>query len=395
LLDPGVARSRRVAARPPRKAQRALAIGSIEVWDSRTLAYAFAVEPDNASAALRSGAVVQWLRRGLGDATTATKVEDLVRHRLSAQATEEGRSDGMLLMQTVTAIDPLAPLCWRGTVLWPDGLGPLLAAAPGDPSSAGALEDLIAVEAITTWAMLRPERCDYPMLRLEARQNRAWLSTRGAAGGLPRLTYLLNPLLPCASPLVADRWIARLADLPAALDAAAAANPKPVPLDAQLAAFIAARGDSRLESDANALAGTAQNPVGLPELRLLAQLQVRHYARPLPALAAWMAGASGSMVGVWYNRPRRQELVERLRSLAETGMLMPMLVLVEDPAGRNADAGGARLAVADLNRIDAELQGIAAAAGERKHAAERIGQEIAAGVGLVALAAMLALAALV
>jgi hypothetical protein len=28
-----------------------------------------------------------------------------------------------------------------------------------------------------------------------------------------RLTYLLNPLLPCASPLLAGQWVARLADL--------------------------------------------------------------------------------------------------------------------------------------------------------------------------------------
>jgi hypothetical protein len=75
-------------------------------------------------------------------------------------------------------------------------------------------------------------------------------------------------------------------------------------------------------------------------------------------------------------------------------MLMPMLALLEDPAGRNADAGGAKSAAAELNRIEAELRGILAGGRERNGLAARIGQEIAAGVGFVALAIMLALAVL-
>ena len=98
------------------------------------------------------------------------------------------------------------------------------------------------------------------------------------------------------------------------------------------------------------------------------------------------------MIALWFNRPRRQELTDRLRSLAQAGMLMPMLALLEDPAGRTADASGARLAAAELNLIEAELRTIAAGAPERRGVAERIGQEIAAGAGLLALAVMIALA---
>lgn len=394
LLDPGVARSRRVAARPPRRAQRALPIGDIAVWDARTLAYALAAEPEHGTSALRGGAAVQWLRRSLGDAPVAIKVDDLIRQRLSDSAAEESRSDAMMLMRAVATIDPLAPLCWRDVAMWPDGLGPLLAAAPGEPALAANLEDLIGVEATAGWGALRPERCDFTMLRLDARQYRAWLASRGIAGGLPRLAYLLNPLLPCASPLVADRWVGRLADLPASIEAAIAANPKAVPLDAQMAAFIAARGDSRLEADTNTLSGTAQNPIGLPELRLFAQLQLRFHPRPLPALAAWIVAASAPMVALWHNRPRRQELADRLRPLAQAGMLPPILALLEDPPGRNADASGAKLAAAELNRIDAELRDIAAGTRGRSDTAARIGQEIAAGAGLAALATMIGLAVL-
>ncbi len=394
LLDPGVARSRRVAARPPRRAQRALPVGNAAVWDARSLAHALNAEPDQGIGALRSGGAVQWLRRGVGDAALATHVDEVVRQRLSDPGGGESRGDTMMLMGAVAVIDPLAPLCWRGVALWPDGLGALLAAAPGDPALAGSLEDLISVEAAASWASLRPERCDLPMLRLEARQNRAWLATRGLAGGLPRLTYLLNALLPCAAPLLADRWVARLADLPAALEAAIPANPKAAPLEAHLAAFVAARGDSRLETETNALTGTGQDPMTLAGLRLLTELQVRYHPRPLPALAGWVAGEAGPMVALWANRTRRRELTGQMKALGSAGQLLPMLALLEDPPGRAVDAAGAHVAAAELNRVEAELQAIAAGSAERRGTAARIGQEIAAGVGLLALAAMLALAVL-
>ena len=48
LLDPASARGRRVAARPPRRAQRPIDLGGGEVWDARSLAYALAIEPDQA-----------------------------------------------------------------------------------------------------------------------------------------------------------------------------------------------------------------------------------------------------------------------------------------------------------------------------------------------------------
>ena len=81
LLDPASARGRRVAARPPRRAQRPITMAGNEVWNARSLAYALGEEPERGLSAVRSGAVEQWLRRVLGDSTLATRVEELVRHR--------------------------------------------------------------------------------------------------------------------------------------------------------------------------------------------------------------------------------------------------------------------------------------------------------------------------
>jgi hypothetical protein len=71
-----------------------------------------------------------------------------------------------------------------------------------------------------------------------------------------------------------------------------------------------------------------------------------------------------------------------------------MLQTLEDPAGRSADSREAHEAALGLARIGTELAQIAEGAPGRAAAAARLGQEIAAGLGLAALATVLAVAVL-
>lgn len=397
LLDPASARGRRVAARPPRRAQRPIVIAGAEIWDARSLAHAMAMEPELGLNAVRAGGVEQWLRRGLGDAQLATRVEEFVRHRNLDAAPNDSSSEASLLMRSVAVLDPLAPLCWRGLALWPDAVGTMLAAAMGtDAETATRLEEIIEREEISNWAAMRPDRCDFAVLRVDARHERSWLQQRGQDGGVPRLTYLLNPLMPCASPLMGTRWVARLVDLlPLLEEAAGRVDQRQVePVDAHVAAFISARLERRLDNELAASDGKSAEARCLAQLRLLAQLQLRLHPGPLPALGGWLAARAGPAVAAWRNRERREAVGQRLGALVAAGQLVPMLALVEDPAGRDVDAWEAQVAAAALQRIDAELDGIAGGAAGRAAAAFRLGQEIAAGVGLITLATALAMAAL-
>ena len=163
-------------------------------------------------------------------------------------------NDAELLMGAVAMIDPLAPLCWRGIAFWPDGIGPALAIAQvGAPDVLVRLEEVIVREEAASWASLRADRCDVVMQRAEARQHHSWLQQRGVhgSGGLSRLAYLLNPLMPCKSPLLVGHWVARLADLLPALEEVAghAERQQTDPIDAHVAAFIAARLERRMDHE--------------------------------------------------------------------------------------------------------------------------------------------------
>ena len=93
-------------------------------------------------------------------------------------------------MRAIAVLDPLAPLCWRGVALWPDGIGTALAVAQAAiPTWSVRLEEIVIREEAGNWAVQRPDRCDFTVVRVEARQQHSWLRQRSpgasAAAGLP------------------------------------------------------------------------------------------------------------------------------------------------------------------------------------------------------------------
>ena len=171
LLDLAAARGRKVATRPPHRAGRPLQIGKTTVWNLRMLAYAVSSEPEQGVQTLCGITLMPWLRRGLGATALAVRIEEILRFHVDRGGSAEPNADAMMVMQVVALIDPLAPLSWNSVALWPDGIGPAIALAQArDATLLASLEALIAVEALTTWAAQRIERCDLVALRLEARQ---------------------------------------------------------------------------------------------------------------------------------------------------------------------------------------------------------------------------------
>ena len=393
LADPAGARARHVAARPPRRAPRSLEVGGIAAWDARTLAHAIARAPHDGVKLLRLGVADHWLRRVLSDTALASRVEEAQAHRAAEAAPQDAVADSRLAMRVVAMLDPLAPLCWDGVSVWPDGIGPALA----DPALAPRLERLVACEAVSDWAAARAEHCDAPALRTQARHSRAMLTQRGWAGGLSRLLYGLNPLLPCRSPVLAGALVTRLADVPHALEAASArpeARAQP-PIDHELAAFIAARQDQRLEGEILALDdGDGPGIAMLPQLVLLARLQKQSEPGPLPGLAGWLAGLAGPVLDGWRSRARRLIKQASLTAAIPLGDLAALLAILDDAEAHDADNRASDAAQAGIRRIDARLAMLAEAGQARAGAARRLGEEIAAALGLAALAATTVAAAL-
>ncbi|MGC8475809.1 MAG: hypothetical protein ACP5NP_05595 [Acetobacteraceae bacterium] len=391
LADPLAARARRLAARPPRRAAHGLRVGAEPVGDARSLAYAIATAPEAGLRALRSGAVDLWLRRELGDTALAMRLEDQLHLRSAHPAEANPASEALLLTRAVAILDPLAPIAWQGEALWPDGLGPALAIAP--PDRQRALGSMVTSEAVSAWGEARAQREDPLPRRAEARLWRGYLAQPGAAGGMRRLIYELNRLLPCASPVIAAQAVAQLSALPAALEAAAASPSRAAtgPVDRELLAFIAARQELGAAPPPEAL-GADGAPAAETQLELLARLQARLHPAPLPALAGWLAALAAPRASEWRNPAHRAALTAELERLAADGLLAPMLAVLRDPRMREADATGYAAASAECARIDAALAALTDGGAGRAALSRRLGQELAVGIGIAALTAALGMA---
>ena len=393
LVDPGTARGRRVAARPPRRAQRSLKIGLTEAWTLRNLADSLGRDPELGARMLHIGAVDTWLRRHLGDPGLAARLGEIAPQNAGHDKAGDDGADQLWVTRAIALLDPLAPLWCGGQALWPDGIGPALADADrpaGDPARAQALRGLIDGEVVASWTALRPERIDVAAAKSNATVERSILRQRGWGGGLAALRYALNPLLPCASPVLAGQFVVRAADLLPALEAAAARpeQRRLAPIDAEIGAFLAGRGESNVLADLAALS-TATDParIGGLQLRILAGLHAQFLAPPLPQLGAWLGDLAAPAVAVWRSRTRRARADAAFQELRQTGNLLALLRLIDDRQALQADGREAQAALRDIAAIDQELSLLLQSAPARASFARRVGYELTTALALTTLTA--------
>ena len=397
LADPFTARSRRSATHARARAQRPLNLGGTAVWDARTLANAMHHAPNIAVRQLRTPDIDIWLRRTLGEPVLAARLDEIIRGRQDDPIGERANSDPLMLMRVIAVLDPLAPLSWQGLALFPDGLGSLLAvsAEPAGGAVQEKIETIIETEACAIWGEARPARSDLAMLRLDCRQQRILLRTGGWAGGLSRLAYALNSLLPCRSPLIGHEAVLRVSGLMPAFERKAASRAHPQSdfiIDRESAAFIAARFNGRMDSDFGILAQHEDPDIDPPGQRGLAQLQVLSRISSLdseprwPAVAALVVRPARAALSKWRSRTSRSDRENALNAAVEAGSILGMLaVLLDDLAVAN-DAQASQAALSELQKVESEMTMLVNTRQSRWARARNTGHEIAAGLGMIALA---------
>lgn len=395
LGDPVAARARRAASRPQRRAQRPFAMGASPLYTARDLAHALVDNPDRASAQLRNGAIGTWLRRSVGDGTMASRMDEVCALRDQGHSVDDPRADAVMTACAVAVLDPLAPLAWRRLALWPDGLGPALnQALQTDPAQALALTEIVTAEVPLAYGPLRPGRSDMARLKAEARRMQPFAAVKPQQLAALRLNYALNPLAPCESPLLAGRWVYRLADILPALERAAAGplRTKALPVDRHIAAFVAARRDERAQADLGALANLAAPADALAQLRLLARLQERTQPGKLPALTEWMAEAVMPATAKFQSQTRREAFAKSMAEVGKSGMLPTLASLVEDQQALTADKSGHQSAINRGIEIDIEMRALQEALAPRQRAAVKMSHDITSSISLAACGLALAAA---
>ncbi|QCO14292.1 serine/threonine protein kinase [Azospirillum brasilense] len=363
----------------PRRAARPLEFQGQDYWHCRTLARAFARHVAPAATVIEGGELDKWLRRSMGDDARAEAVANAVQ---TASTTGKGGSMAERLVSRVCmALDPAAPIRYRGKAMMPDGIGTMLADAflrgESPQPSAEVLANQLPMFWVSVQSDFRPEFV--PMVQ-NFDQVRGLLDRTGHGLGVERVLYEMNPTMPCISPLVAKQMPTNPAELLRALDWMGAGSERHKdPIDRHIAAFLAVR-HRRTDEMLYTQLGSSIEPMRrvIAMLTILADVQARTGTDGLSHLAAWVVSLLDPAFRRFHSRPHQDNVRKQADSAAHNGRLGDLLKIVDDPEALRRDKLEFEAAQIAYREADAEINKLRQSIGDRNSIIESSGRQVAA-----------------
>ncbi len=364
-----------------------------KLWSAPALALALTRKPDAGAKALRSGTVLDWMKKSLPD-NTATDALAAVMAEFGAVGSDG--SDNLLLAKASIAMDPSAPIRFGGFSVRLDGIGPALIAAQRRPNGVATITEMLQSNLPSFWLNSQPKHVNRGVgVTAHLEKLGRWVSDSAPGAGFERCLYDLNPNLPCRSPITGGRWVSDPSQLLPAIDAVASAGGMGrQPIDRHIAAFLAARS----HADASQLLGLMQQQsvdehAAIGTLRLLAELQSSYKSKPLPGLGNWCAELLRPVIESFHHRERRAKLLEVTMGVARSGNLPALLKLIDDPQFKKVDRTGFEKAKERYAKAESDLATLEKNTMKRQEDARRKGREAAAlissGLSVVMVGLML------
>lgn len=348
---------RRLSPKQPalvKRAARPFEFAGHSFYTARALAYAFSRDPASAARTLKAPDFEIWMQRSLCDEE---------RSKMLATALAEGNDVGVtghderLVARVCIALDPAAPIRYKGFAAAIDGFGAALVAAFRGRGAVQQIAEAMSGRLPQFWFSvqtgLKPELV--PILKAFERL-RLHLEDRRPGFGIERIVYETNPQLHCLSPAIEAEYVVEAGDVLAALERVSEKRTgDEFQVDRHLAAFIATRYRSSGTDWIDALHNVDSSQRALGALYLLARLQSFKGPPAVPALAQRLGRQLSLVVDRYHNRPRRKRLKTELPKIIAKGNLGDLLTFIDNAADRVRDLQGFQQAVRDYATIDREL----------------------------------------
>ena len=365
----------------PRRATRAFEFNGESYFTARALAHAFTRKPAAAAQTLKAPEFEAWLQRSLADPDRSKLVASALSESHDAGATGH---EERLASRVAIALDPAAPIRYKGLAAGIDGFGPALAGAFRGHGSVAAIAEAIVGRLPVFWFSaqvgLRPEQV--PILKTFERM-RFHLEDRRPGFGPERVVYEINPSLHCLSPLIEAQYVLDPADLLRAIEATLEQRPaEELQIDRHLAGFVGARFKLAAVEWFDEIGSADPGARALGVLKLLAKLQSSSGPRTVRQIAVRLARQLPPTLERFRNRARRRQLLEELPRLAEKGSLVDLLAFADGPAERQRDSTGFGVAAREYAQIERELYHLRVDGPKRPERAQMLGAQMASGASM-------------
>ncbi|WP_262694936.1 serine/threonine-protein kinase [Kordiimonas aquimaris] len=292
----------------------------VAVVDRRLLADAFARDPKEAAAFLKSIDFSSWVQLSFRDEVLSERLENMINVKPDSGFGGVRADDYKMVARVCMFLHPHGPVNYKGYSFYLDGLSSMIAEAfsRDDREAISAIVEVMDIKFLQTLNDI----CDphskvidqqIPYLRKFIEHA----SSKQLGRGMERVLYEMNSILPCLSQRFSNVWIGSIIQLMRALERIAIIGAtRNILLDRHLAAFCATHGTD-LEREFNALATAQHNPSKFNSLSMdfFGILQKRCNMEPLPHLTGKLVDGLSSAVKELKNKKRR----ERVQGLLEKG----------------------------------------------------------------------------
>ncbi|MDI9349558.1 MAG: hypothetical protein QM537_06115 [Candidatus Symbiobacter sp.] len=375
---------RRLSPKQPRMpihASRPFTFHGQEYDTARGLAIAFANHHEQAAAAIRTKVLDGWVRRSLGDELRGNALQTAVS---ASSVNINGRnSEDRLVARACMALDPEAPIRFRGFGIHPDGISYALSASQDNSDLRRILGEIIHARLPGMWAGLqeRPRAEDLRLAQILDRMPPI-IDNVQPGFGLERVLYELNAAEPCHSPLFQGYFVWDAHGIIPALEAVASKPNRPnLTIDRHLAAFMATRMRRNNEDIIRIVMSSEAETRNMAILRLLAGVQEQLNIGPAPNLCQWLLGNLESVANGFRHPLRRERILARLKRVVSSGRLRDLLDVVDDTTERHADELEFHAAAEEYAHLKIAIAEHDVTVNERLYHAISFGEQVAAVIG--------------
>lgn len=334
--------------------------------------------PD-AAEMVESDVLNQWLIRSLDDKPTIKRVEKAI-GTLQELGKGPGHWDRMACLISI-ALDPEAPIRYKGMSVHPEGVGRALAHAIVKKEDLAPFAETIANNTVVFWLDSQDHNVAVDAGSLVTRFDscRAFLRQKNMGYGIERCLYLLNPETHCLSEKLRNFLVRTPEDLLFAFEAMIEGGDAPIQfLDRHILAFLSVKDRKSVDAYLPDFNGTEKSKQILATLKTLATIQKRSRMPPFPRVARHIAGMMGPIYAHYHDRQLRDSLREKIEKLKDGGDLAKMAVLFENPEVPQKDFGGFRRAMQEYALLKKEKSRIERAMAESGDFGRGTGRHVAA-----------------
>jgi hypothetical protein len=314
-----------------RRAARTFTFYGKEYVQVRPLALALASNVVEAVKVIENGALEKWLRRAMDDDDRADRLVSA--QQSLKESGKTARFEDQLVARACIALDPPAPIHYRGVSVMPLGIANMLVEAVASNGSTAILSEIIGSQLVTFWVEMQNElKAELLPLGQQFEKMKSLIDKTTFGNGVERVMYELNPGLPCLSPFLRAQYVTTPKMMLPALERVATSGNRPrEPMDRHMAAFLIVR-DRRSELLFEATTAPETSPKrGLALLTILSEMQNRYGPDALPSLTQWLVPLIEPSLQRFLSKALKDKLRGQIKDLIGRGDLGILLRLIDDP----------------------------------------------------------------